>query len=97
MIDIGQARSDELKQSLIVWPFFVPDGKAKKMDKIILNTRDAAKFLTVSPGTLQNWRSQKFNLPFHKLGGRVIYFRDELERFARGGEIKVVRGQKGKR
>ena len=75
----------------------MPDGKAKKMDKIILNTRDAAKFLTVSPGTLQNWRSQKFNLPFHKLGGRVIYFRDELERFARGGEIKVVRGQKGKR
>ena len=90
MIDIGQARSDELKQSLIVWPFFVPDGKAKKMDKKILNTRDAAEFLTVSPGTLQNWRSQKFGLPFHKIGGRVVYFADELEQFARGSEVKTI-------
>jgi hypothetical protein len=56
----------------------------------ILNTKDAAEFLTVSPGTLQNWRSQKFGLPFHKLGGRVVYFADELEQFARGNEVKTI-------
>ena len=96
MTDIKPGNDENLKNSLARL-FLLSGGKVRKMDKIILNTRDAAKFLTVSPGTLQNWRSQKFNLPFHKLGGRVIYFRDELERFARGGEIKVVRGQKGKR
>jgi hypothetical protein len=96
LTDIKPGNDENLKNSLARL-FLLSGGKVRKMDKIILNTRDAAKFLTVSPGTLQNWRSQKFNLPFHKLGGRVIYFRDELERFARGGEIKVVRGQKGKR
>ena len=60
------------------------------MDRKILNTKDAAEFLTVSPGTLQNWRSQKFGLPFHKLGGRVVYFADELEQFARGNEVKTI-------
>jgi len=96
LTDIKPGNDENLKNSLARL-FLLSGGKVRKMDKIILNTRDAAKFLTVSPGTLQNWRSQKFNLPFHKLGGSVIYFRDELERFARGGEIKVVRGQKGKR
>jgi len=60
------------------------------MERKILNTKDAAEFLTVSPGTLQNWRSQKFGLPFHKLGGRVVYFADELEQFARGNEVKTI-------
>ena len=52
-------------------------------ERKIMNTRQAAEFLTVSSGTLQNWRSKKYGPPYHKLGGRVIYFTDELEKYAR--------------
>jgi len=89
LTDIKPGNEENLKTLTCPAFFYCPGGKAKKMDKKILNTRDAAEFLTVSPGTLQNWRSQKFGLPFHKIGGRVVYFADELERFARGGEVKI--------
>jgi len=90
LTDIKPGNEENLKTLTCPAFFYCPGGKAKKMDKKILNTRDAAAFLTVSPGTLQNWRSQKFGLPYHKIGGRVVYFADELEKFARGGKVKTI-------
>ena len=46
----------------------------------LLNERDAANLLTVSPGTLSVWRSTgRYKIPFIKVGRRVRYRRVDLE------------------
>ncbi|MBT2988020.1 MAG: helix-turn-helix domain-containing protein [Candidatus Thiodiazotropha sp. (ex Ctena orbiculata)] len=41
-----------------------------------------AETLGVSPGTLQVWRSTgRYNLPFVKVGGRVMYRPDDVQAF----------------
>jgi hypothetical protein len=47
--------------------------------KILLDERDAAEFLDVSPGTLSVWRSTgRYALPFIKVGRRVKYRPEDL-------------------
>ena len=47
--------------------------------KILLDERDAAAFLDVSPGTLSVWRSTgRYALPFIKVGRRVKYRPEDL-------------------
>lgn len=46
-----------------------------------LNTREAATFLCLSPGTLEVWRSQGRGPMYAKLGRRVVYDRIDLEKF----------------
>jgi excisionase family DNA binding protein len=43
-----------------------------------MNCKEAAAFLKITEGTLRNWLATK-RLPFHKIGRRVIFFREELE------------------
>lgn len=45
-----------------------------------LTTAQAAKLLCLSPRTLINWRQQR-RIPFHKVGGRVVFHLDELRQF----------------
>jgi hypothetical protein len=48
----------------------------------VLNDRQAAAFLGVSPGTLANWRSSgTVRLPFVKLGRAVRYRVRDLQAF----------------
>lgn len=47
----------------------------------MLRCEDAAAFLGLAPATLDNWRSLGRGPKFVKLGARVVYARDELERF----------------
>jgi predicted site-specific integrase-resolvase len=42
----------------------------------------AAQTLGISPGTLQVWRSTgRYNLPFVKVGGRVMYRPQDVQAF----------------
>lgn len=46
----------------------------------LLDEKQAAKYLTVSPGTLSVWRSTgRYNLPFVKVGRMVRYLRADLD------------------
>lgn len=46
----------------------------------LLDDKEAAEFLDLSPGTLSVWRSTgRYNLPFLKIGRKVRYRRVDLE------------------
>jgi len=48
----------------------------------MLNTRQAAEYLGLSPTTLNTWRSTgRYPLSYSKIGSRVMYRREELDRF----------------
>lgn len=48
-------------------------------NKELLKEREAADFLTLSPGTLSVWRSVgRYEIPFIKLGRHVRYRRSDL-------------------
>lgn len=49
------------------------DGIVRRNDEL-LDEKEAADFLTVSPGTLSVWRSTgRYKIPFVKVGRRVRY------------------------
>ena len=50
-------------------------------EKTIFTERDAARFLSVSEGTLSNWRSRKKGPLFSRLGRIVRYRKKDLEAF----------------
>lgn len=46
----------------------------------LLTTQEAAKFLGMSPGSLEVWRSEKrYSIPYVKVGRLVRYRRSDLE------------------
>ncbi len=46
-----------------------------------LTTEDAASYLSVSEGTLRNWRSRGAGPRYHTVGRLVRYHRDALDAF----------------
>jgi len=46
---------------------------------------EAADFIKVKEGTLRNWVAQK-KVPFHKVGRKVVFFQEELEKWILSGE-----------
>lgn len=49
----------------------------------LLNTKQAAEYLGISPGTLAVWRCEKrYPLPYRKIGKCVRYSLDDLIAFA---------------
>jgi hypothetical protein len=46
-----------------------------------LNNAEAADFLGVSPKTLPTWRCRHRGPKYSKLGSRILYDLDDLERF----------------
>jgi len=49
-----------------------------------LSTKEAARLLTLSHRTLEDWRLRGDGPPFVKLGGSVKYAREDLETFVSG-------------
>lgn len=45
----------------------------------ILTPAEIGTFLGVSEKTLAQWRSQRKGPSYHKIGGRVRYFRSDIE------------------
>jgi excisionase family DNA binding protein len=55
------------------------------MESELMSADEAAKFLSVSPGTLAVWRSTKrYFLPFVKMGHLVRYRQSDLSEFILG-------------
>lgn len=50
-----------------------------------LTTEQAASYLSVSPGTLRNWRSSGAGPSYHVVGRIVRYHRDDLDAFLMEG------------
>jgi hypothetical protein len=55
----------------------LPDGR--------MTRSDAARYLGHAPKTLAMWQLQGKGPPSVLVGGRRFYYRDELDKFVRGG------------
>jgi excisionase family DNA binding protein len=48
----------------------------------LLSNEEAAKYISVAPGTLDVWRcTKRFNIPFIKIGRLIRYRKSELDAF----------------
>ena len=56
----------------------------------LLRTGEAALLLDISPGTLQNWRSEGKGPSFHKHEGRVYYLRSIIEEYKKRNFLKFA-------
>ena len=54
-----------------------------------MNTKEAAEYLNASPATVKSWRflgkGPKFCKPMKGRGGRVWYFKEDLDAWLRNG------------
>lgn len=57
-------------------------------DATFLTIAEAAEFLKVNPRTLDNMRWKHTGPVFRRHGGRIVYFRNELLEWSRGGRAK---------
>jgi Helix-turn-helix domain len=62
----------------------------QKLQKRFCNELEAADFLAVSVGTLQDWRLHKTGPAYHKFGRAVRYARVELERYAEACRVPTA-------
>jgi hypothetical protein len=53
-----------------------------------ISTVEAAAALQVNHTQLENWRSRNFGPPYFKVGGAVLYDRDELLRWFKARRIE---------
>lgn len=52
------------------------------MAECYITAEEAAEYLKVSVGTLAVWRStQRYTLPFHKVGRCVRYLKSEIDKW----------------
>lgn len=54
------------------------------------NTRQAAAYLNLSPGTLEVWRCHRRGPRYSKLGKRVVYDFADLQEFATSSLIETL-------
>ena len=60
------------------------------MDQILLTPEEAAKILKVEPETLAVWRcTGRYSIPFVKIGRRIRYRVEDLERFIQANFITI--------
>lgn len=57
--------------------------EARKEEKRKMTTKEAAEFLRVSSGTLCNRRAKGLGPSYSKTGGKVFYYKADLENFER--------------
>ena len=55
-----------------------------------LNTREAAHYLGIKPGTMEVWRCHGRGPRFCKIGARVVYNVSDLEEFAQSCIVETI-------
>lgn len=60
---------------------------ARSSNEETMDEADALAYLKVSKRCLANWRERGV-LPFHKLGGKIYYFKPEIDDAIRTGKVK---------
>jgi hypothetical protein len=63
------------------WPTAVPDS-TPRLSSPFYSNEEAARFLRLSPRTLEKYRVIGGGPPFRKFGRRVLYALDDLEKWA---------------
>jgi excisionase family DNA binding protein len=61
------------------------------MEQKLLSNKEAAKYLGLSEQTLHNWRHQRKGLNYHKIGRRVLYHIDDLNKYIESTKIIIDR------
>lgn len=54
-----------------------------------LLTEDLARRWRLSPRTLERWRYVSYGPKYRRIGGRVVYALDEVERFEAAAEVET--------
>ncbi|DAA99549.1 TPA: hypothetical protein CPT96_08275 [Candidatus Gastranaerophilales bacterium HUM_10] len=52
----------------------------QKMEKILMDVYEASKYLKLSPNTIYQWKYEE-KIPSIKLGGKLLFDRNELDDF----------------
>jgi predicted DNA-binding transcriptional regulator AlpA len=60
-----------------------------------LRTKEAATFLSLSARTLEKHRTYGTGPAYRKLGGRVVYSMDDLQRWAERGAVTSTSAPRG--
>lgn len=62
--------------------------KVIKKDIELLSTKEAAKLIGAEESTLRTWRcTKKENIPFHKIGKKVLYSKSDLLEWLNGRRV----------
>lgn len=56
-----------------------------------LTAEEAADYLRVSVHTLRAYRNQGKGPPYHRIGGKTLYHRDEVDAWVQSGRQEVDR------
>ena len=56
-----------------------------------LLTEEVARRFRVSPRTLEQWRYRGIGPQYRRVGGRVIYSLDEIERFEKSCDVEMFK------
>ncbi|MFV0383974.1 helix-turn-helix transcriptional regulator [Paracoccus sp. (in: a-proteobacteria)] len=62
-----------------------------------LRTKEAARFVSLSPRTLEKHRTYGTGPAYHKLGGRVVYALEDLEAWVSRGAVTSTSDPRGGR
>ncbi|MFD1797990.1 MULTISPECIES: helix-turn-helix transcriptional regulator [Paracoccus] len=60
-----------------------------------LRTKEAARFVSLSPRTLEKHRTYGTGPAYHKLGGRVVYSLEDLEAWVSRGAVTSTSDPRG--
>ena len=55
----------------------------------LMNEKEVASFLGLKPQTLAIWRMRKEKIPFVRMGRRVAYRREDVERWLESQIVRV--------
>ena len=59
-------------------------GDTQSAKKTYYDNADMMQMFNVTARTLQRWRQERL-IPFKKLGGKIYYLSDEVDKLMRGG------------
>jgi excisionase family DNA binding protein len=60
----------------------------------LLTTREAAKFLGITPGTLAVWRCEtRYSIPYVSVGSRIRYRPEDLNKFLESRRVDPAKGK----
>ena len=55
----------------------------------LMNEKEVASFLGLRPQTLAIWRMRKEKIPFVRMGRRIAYRREDVERWLEAQRVQV--------
>ena len=67
----------------------------KDFSKKMISPREAALLFSISPGTLGNWRTARKGPRFFKVGHKILYRVDDLEKYFTSNPFSTCDSREG--